>query len=235
MPVRRRLIRIVLSAALLAALAGAWISDGTGRSDAGNGEAIRAQAARHSMRPRRTLPPAAGRMLVAARGLTDPNFARSVVLLIEHGSDGAAGLIVNVRSAVPIASLFDRLKLRPREGAVAFFGGPVAPRGALALDRSRPPESRARSVIEDISLVTNRAPMEDRLAAGAGADEFRVYLGHAGWTAGQLEREIALDAWHVFNADASVVFDADPSSVWQRQIRRTELLEASMPRAFASR
>jgi len=62
------------------------------------------------------------------------------------------------------------------------------------------------------------------LASGARPDVFRVYLGYAGWSASQLEAETALGAWHVFPADAGVVFDPDPETMWRRQIRRTDSL-----------
>jgi putative transcriptional regulator len=174
-------------------------------------------------------------LLVASRTLTDPKFAQTVVLLVEHGTDGAAGLVVNAPSGVPVSRVFEHLKLPARSAATAFIGGPVTPNAALALVRSRTAVSRARLVIRDIHLVTTREPIETRLTAGADPREFRLYLGHAGWGAGQLEREIALDAWHVFDADSEVVFDADPATAWRRQIRRTELLEASLPRAVAAR
>ena len=71
-------------------------------------------------------------------------------------------------------------------------------------------------------MVASREALEAPIAAGAGPDRFRVYLGYAGWGPGQLERETLHGSWHVFQAETAVVFDPDPETLWQRQIRRTE-------------
>ena len=169
---------------------------------------------------------AAGKMLVAARTLTDPNFAQTVVLLTEHSADGAAGLIVNVRTTATLSRAFATLNLPDRPADVAYFGGPVAPGSVHALIRSPSGVERARLIAPELHVVTSRALLDERLVSGMEPSELRVYLGYAGWTAGQLEREIALQAWHVFNGEAGVVFDGNPTTVWRRMIRRTEQLQA---------
>jgi putative AlgH/UPF0301 family transcriptional regulator len=92
-------------------------------------------------------------------------------------------------------------------------------------------------VVADVYLVNTREVLDEVLAAGTGPDRFRVYAGYAGWEAAQLQRETALGAWHVFEGDPDVVFDPQPDSVWQRQIRRTEdlLAEHSASALLASR
>jgi putative transcriptional regulator len=168
-----------------------------------------------------------GTLLVASRLLRDPNFVETVVLLVDHGADGAAGVVVNVPTGVPLARLFGPLKLAEDGAQVSYFGGPVSGGQALALARSDQPLSRARQVAGGIYLVSNRELMEKMLTDGADASRFRVYVGHAGWGPRQLEREVEQNAWHLFAATAEVIFDANPGTSWNRLIRQTEWIQAS--------
>jgi putative transcriptional regulator len=174
---------------------------------------------------------AAGKLLVAARELGDPNFARTVVLLADLTADGAVGFIVNRPAAVTLARVFPRFAQSPVGAQPAFLGGPVvAPVGVAALVRSRDAGAGARRILDEVSLVTTREGLEEALAAGPGANRLRVYLGYAGWGRGQLDEETARGAWRVIEGSADIVFDADPEGVWLRQIRRTEALSASLLR-----
>jgi putative transcriptional regulator len=163
---------------------------------------------------------AAGKILVAARGLPDPNFSQAVVLLADYGAEGAMGLIINRRTEVPLARAFQHLAL-PHERSVLYAGGPVAQTGVLALWRSTTGKD-SRTVLPGVEMVAAREPLEVLLVSEGRDDRFRVFLGYAGWGAGQLERETISGSWHVFTVDADVVFDPDPASLWERQIRRTE-------------
>lgn len=169
---------------------------------------------------------AAGRLLVADRGVADPSFVETVVFLIDHGAEGAAGLVINRPSAVPVARLFEHLGLVPDARVPAYVGGPVETASALALVRSADHVDDARRIAGDVHLVSSRPVMERWLTAGGGDDRVRVYLGYAGWVAGQLEREAAMGVWHVLDGDARTVFDDDTGSLWQRQISRTALRQA---------
>jgi putative transcriptional regulator len=183
-------------------------------------------------RPGRKLPGEAkalgpGKLLVASRELRDPNFAETVVLLIDYDKDGAAGLIVNVRVDVPLSGVFGHLNLGLNATRPAFSGGPVARTSALALVRSRSPMTGARAVAPGVHVIATRELLEQTLTTDTDPGQFRVYLGRAGWASGQLERETARGAWHVFAAEAELVFDPDPTTVWRRLIRRTEMQQAS--------
>jgi len=169
---------------------------------------------------------AAGRFLVASRHLPDPNFSETVVLLAEFGEEGAMGLVLNRRSELPVGRLLSGMKGAAARLDAVFVGGPVAPTGIVALARSRAEVAGAKRILDEVHLITTRPPLEALLGGGATPDVFRVYLGYAGWSASQLEAEVALGAWHVFSADVDVVFDADPETAWRRQIRRTESLMA---------
>jgi putative transcriptional regulator len=163
---------------------------------------------------------AAGKVLVASRGLGDPNFVQTVVLLAEHSDQGSMGLVINRRSEIPVSVVFPHLA-RTWKAAI-FIGGPVAPTGIIALLRSETPPEESRRIVEDLYFVSTREPLESLVKRGAGLTHFRLYAGYAGWGAGQLERETSQGAWHVLSADPAIVFDSDPPTLWDREIRRTE-------------
>lgn len=166
--------------------------------------------------------PAPGRFLIAQRNLEDPNFAESVVLLLPHDGDGAMGVIVNRPMRVPLSRLFPAAKETKGGADPVYQGGPVGRTGILALIRVRPKPEAARQVFGDVHLISTRELLDDTLTAGAESSRVRVFMGYAGWRAGQLEREIRLDAWRVLPAEAALVFDPNPGSLWSRLVERTE-------------
>lgn len=173
---------------------------------------------------------AAGKLLVAARNLPDPNFTDTVVLLIEYSRDGAAGLVLNRPSDVLLSRALPDVEPVAAATATAFIGGPVSPEAILALSRSAC--DGCRQVGRDVYLVNTAEALKERLAAGADERRLRVYAGYAGWGGGQLETETRQGAWRVLEADASVVFDPDSESLWQRMFRRTEAVLASLDLAL---
>lgn len=166
--------------------------------------------------------PAAGRLLVAARELQDPNFARSVVLLGQYdGEKGSMGLILNHPAPLKISEVLDWPLARQRTEKT-YFGGPVQRTGVLALARSASKPGDARLVFGDVYLVSTR-PILEKLLPESGAGKLRLYLGYSGWGTGQLEMELRIGSWHVVPGDADVVFDPAPATLWDRMIKRTEL------------
>jgi putative AlgH/UPF0301 family transcriptional regulator len=165
---------------------------------------------------------AAGRFLVASRDLPDPNFAETVVLLIQYDDKGAAGLVINRPSEVPLSRVFEDLPEAKGRRDKVYLGGPVGRTGILALLRSKNKPEDARQVFADVYLISSKAQLGKAFSSGVQPDVFRVYVGYAGWGLGQLERELKLGAWHVFPGEAAAVFDADAGSVWPRLIERTE-------------
>lgn len=170
---------------------------------------------------------AAGKVLVASRGLGDPNFVQTVVLIADHNDQGTMGLVINRRSEIPVSTVFPHLA-RTWKAAI-FIGGPVAPTGIVALLRSQSPPSDSRRIVEDLYVISTREPLESLVKRGPGLTHFRLYAGYSGWGAGQLERETVQGAWHVLSADPSIAFDADPLTLWDREIRRTESRLAGLP------
>jgi putative AlgH/UPF0301 family transcriptional regulator len=174
---------------------------------------------------------APGKFLVAGRELGDPNFAEAVVLLVRYDEEqGAMGLIINRRTDVPISRLLHELKGAKGRTDLAYIGGPVEPGDVLALLKTNAKSEESQRIFGDVQLVSTKSLLEKILAGRAESNTFHVYLGYAGWGAGQLEHEVELGAWHVVPPDAAMVFDADPDSVWQRLVRRTELRIARLGR-----
>jgi putative transcriptional regulator len=162
--------------------------------------------------------PAAGMFLVAARGLSDPNFEHSVVLLVQHGEGGSWGLVINRPTAVPLGKLFTAESALGREEGVLFAGGPVDAGRFLLLVRARRPPDDSQRVFADVYLGWTPAALQDL----RGIAEFRVYSGYSGWAPGQLEAEIARGDWHLLPAEPSLVFEPHPQRVWEQLARRTE-------------
>lgn len=161
-----------------------------------------------------------GRLLVATPALGDPNFARTVLLLLEHGPPGAVGLVLNRPLEQPVAHvlpLWSRLAVAPE---VIFAGGPVEPSGMLALGRvplGEPAPEGFRAVVDGVGTVDLHG---DPSEAGARLQGFRTFAGYAGWDGSQLEAELAAGAWYVVKAQAADVFGEDAPGLWRRVLRR---------------
>jgi len=162
-------------------------------------------------------------MLVASRDLGDPNFAQTVILLV-HYEEGknAVGLVVNKRTDVPISRVFHDLKEAKGRNDPVYIGGPVELNSVMALLKSASKPEGSSRVFGDVYLISDKDLLTQTLGSHAEATVFHTYVGYAGWSAGQLEHEVELGAWHIMPADAAIVFHADPDSVWPRLIRRTE-------------
>lgn len=172
---------------------------------------------------------AGGKMLVAKRDMKDPNFARTVVLLVRHEAGGATGLIVNRQSEVAIAELLPDVEpLRGRTDR-AYIGGPVNRSGMYLLFRSDTGLEGANRVVDGVYFSRNPDVLE-RLASDKKR-EFRVYAGYAGWGPGQLESELERGDWHVVEGSAEIVFSERPGGVWDRMIPRegTDVARLAMP------
>lgn len=170
---------------------------------------------------------AAGKLLVAPRNAPDPVFGKTVILLLQHDDDSAVGLIINRRMKVPISRALEEWKLAKDNPDPVYMGGPVELNGVMALVRSAK-AADATHVFGDIYLASGRKSMEKVLAAGTGSSDFRIYLGYCGWGSGQLEHEMDLGAWYIFNGSSALVFDSDPGSLWSRLIARVEQQVAAL-------
>ncbi len=149
-----------------------------------------------------------GQLLVATPNLIDPNFYRTVVLIVSHDQDGALGLVLNRPTTVSVADhLPEWAELAV--SAVVHFGGPVEPDMAIGLGR--------QSHVTD--LEPSGVSMVDLAAPSSEVTDVKVFSGYAGWTAGQLEDEIDDGAWFLVPATSSDAFSDDPD-LWRLVLRR---------------
>lgn len=177
----------------------------------------------------------AGKFLVASKDLNDPNFAKTVVLLVEYNDDGVVGLIVNRRSKVPISRVLEDVKAAKERADLVYAGGPVDRTEILALMRSTHAPEDSERVFGDVYLVTSRNSLQQTFASQIEPNRMHVFVGYAGWTVPQLENELDLGAWYIFPGTAAAVYDADPDTLWPRLIRETELRIASADHVAAGR
>jgi putative transcriptional regulator len=148
--------------------------------------------------------------LIAMPGMEDPNFAHSITYLCEHSEEGAMGLVVNRALDLSYDEIFDHLDItdftRGNDTRV-LAGGPVKTDRGFVLHRNCTRQWHSTLALsEDISLTTSRDILE-AMAHGEGPRDALVALGYAGWGPGQLEREIACNAWLTLPAEPSVLFD----------------------------
>jgi putative transcriptional regulator len=166
------------------------------------------------------LAPAAHRLLVAAPPLTEPEFFRTVVFLIEHDDTGTVGVVINRASRTPVGQVLPDWQDVMSEPAVVFNGGPVQRDGALGLGRltgTTDAGTGLRAVSGGLALVDLDADPEQVVL---GAANLRVYAGHAGWGPGQLDGEIAEGAWFVVTGGLDDVFSSHPGTLWKAVLRR---------------
>ncbi len=165
----------------------------------------------------------AGKLLVASRNIGDPQFAKTVILLVRYDAKGVLGLMLNRRTHVPLSRVLENLKAAKDRSDPVFLGGPVETPAVFALFKPQAKLEGAEHVFDGVYLITAKALFEQTVAARPDPGVFHVYLGYAGWSQEQLRQEVELGAWFIFPAEASTVFNADPDSLWLEMIRRTEM------------
>jgi putative transcriptional regulator len=167
----------------------------------------------------------AGRLLVATPLLGDPNFRRTVILVVEdEPNEGTLGVVLNRPTEVPVGQVLENWTDLVTDPSVVFQGGPVSPTSALALaivpGQDEPVGWRAletTTLTSRIGLVDLDTPPQ--LLEG-GIASFRVFAGYAGWGPGQLQEEIDEGAWYVVSAEPSDAFAPEPELLWQAVLRR---------------
>lgn len=161
-----------------------------------------------------------GRLLVATPALIDPNFARSVILMLEYSDQGAVGVVLNRPSETAVGEVLPDWALHAAEPSVVYVGGPVSPDGAICLGRSAngggvavEPWTFFGGSVGTVDLTAG----PDSLASDAAV---RVYAGYAGWGADQLAAEIGIGSWYVVDGGVTDVFCSDPDELWRDVLKR---------------
>ncbi len=163
----------------------------------------------------------AGRLLVAAPSLRDPNFDRTVVLVLEHADEGALGLVLNRPSDTDLADALPHWALVAAEPSVVFVGGPVAPTAAVALGTATPEESDDVEGWRPLFAGIGSIDLEhDPDELPVPVRDVRVFAGYAGWAPGQLEAEVGAGAWYVVDALPDDTRFSRPDDLWSAVLRR---------------
>ena len=158
-----------------------------------------------------------GRLLVSTPDLTDPNFDRTVILLLDHTPEGAVGVVLNRPSETPLDEAgtdwggWDKLACDP---PVVFVGGPVSRTSVICLARL------GDGGAEGFQPVLGEVGIADLSGEPRGIEAVRVFAGYAGWGDGQLEGEIAAGAWFVLDAEPDDALTADAEDLWPQVLRR---------------
>jgi putative transcriptional regulator len=178
---------------------------------------------------------ATGKILVTPRDALDPSFAESVILLVRYGEKGVVGLMLNRQTTVPISRALEELNGSAGHPDPVFVGGPVGLETVLAVTRRTGKAEGGMEVLGDIRLVTTRTALQKELAQGTGPAGLRIYLGYCGWTQQQLQNEVHLGAWYIFEGSEALAFDDEPATLWSRLVNKTELQIARLGPAWRLR
>ena len=148
--------------------------------------------------------------LIAMPSMADTNFARTLTYIAEHNDGGALGVIVNRPIDMSLATLFERVDMPLENDQYAqqpvYFGGPVQTDRGFVLHRPAGDWSATLKVNDEVGLTSSKDILQAMAAESCDLDVL-VTLGYAGWDAGQLEQELADNAWLTTPADLSIVFD----------------------------
>ncbi|MGD9355953.1 MAG: YqgE/AlgH family protein [Chromatiales bacterium] len=155
--------------------------------------------------------------LIAMPGLQDPNFEKSVTYICEHSEDGAMGIVINNPLSIPVSEILEQLDIDEKASGIPdnpiYLGGPVnGERGFVLHDNDTEWDSTLR-VKNGISVTTSRDILVS-IASGTGPERSLIALGYAGWGSGQLEQELADNAWLAVPADEAIIFDLPPEERW---------------------
>lgn len=148
--------------------------------------------------------------LIAMPAMTDPHFAKTLTFICEHNDQGALGVIVNRPIDMTLHALLTQIEIaRPAAACRAvpvYYGGPVQIDRGFVLHSPVGAWKSTLTVGEEIGLTTSKDILE-AVARGEGPEQMLVTLGYAGWAPGQLEHELAQNAWLTVNADTRILFD----------------------------
>ena len=168
-----------------------------------------------------------GHFLISEADLVDPNFHRTVVLIIHHNDEGAFGLVINRRTEVTLRDVLPDLGGSESGGIQLFVGGPVQPRYLFCLHSGLPPDlesEHSSHPLEHVVFEPDFGSLTDYLKGEWSSlperdrPTVRAYAGYAGWAAGQLESELDRGAWVVRPAAAKHIFHPNPEEGWREAL-----------------
>jgi putative transcriptional regulator len=172
---------------------------------------------------------ARGKLLIAGPSLLDPNFWRTVVLIVEHTDEGALGLVLNRPSETTVRDAVPQLEELVDLDSMLYIGGPVQPSSVIVLARLEDPGDAALLAFDDIGVI-GASDTSDEPAPGVR--QGRAFVGHAGWGPGQLDSELERGDWITEPARREDAFSEDAPELWPSVLTRmggSYALVARMP------
>ncbi|HMM66957.1 MAG TPA: YqgE/AlgH family protein [Dokdonella sp.] len=157
-------------------------------------------------------------LLIAMPSLRDPNFARGVALVCQHGEDGAMGIMINRLSDYRLGDVLAQMNLRSDLPDVidspVLVGGPVQPERGFVLHTPHGGWDSSFRISDFISVTTSRDILA-AIAAGNGPQDAIVALGYSGWSPGQIEHEMRENAWLTAPVDNAILFRTPLDERWR--------------------
>ena len=157
-----------------------------------------------------------GQLLIASPSLLDPNFRRTVVLVLEHDDEGTVGLVLNRPSETTVAEAVPPLAELVEPSDVVSVGGPVQPKAVSVLAEWYEPDSAASIVFAEVGAIPAEAELDDVRSV---TRRRRVFAGYTGWSPGQLEAELEEPSWIVAPPHVDDVFESE-EDLWSSVLRR---------------
>jgi putative transcriptional regulator len=165
----------------------------------------------------------AGQLLVAEPEMSDPRFAKTVILIVQHDQKGALGIVINrPADEVPVAKLLDALGIdsKDSDGRVRLFaGGPVQPEVGLIVHTAEYRRTGTINIDGRVAMTTDPQVLRD-IGHHEGPRQSLVAFGYAGWGPAQLEGELILRGWFTMPEDPTLVFDFDREKLWDETMKR---------------
>jgi len=163
-----------------------------------------------------------GVLLVASPSLIDPNFKKSVVLIVEHGPEGTLGVIVNRSTNTLLSKALPDLGVLKGTTYRLFTGGPVEPTRLVLLFRLKEPVTGLRQIFDGVYVGDTLGIVERVITQAKPTETFRAFAGFARWAPGQLGFEMRQGAWATLQPDSKGIFDHDPATFWQDCLDRLQ-------------
>ncbi len=161
--------------------------------------------------------------------MLDPNFWRTVVLVVEHSEDGAFGLVLNRPSETTVAEAVPELEQMIEPEQPLFIGGPVQPSAVIVLAQFEDADDAALMAFDDVGVLGTGFSAD---APVAGVRRGRAFVGHSGWGPGQLDDELERGDWILEAARREDAFSEQPRELWSQVLTRkggSYALVARMP------
>jgi putative transcriptional regulator len=158
-----------------------------------------------------------GQLLIAGPALLDPNFWRTVVLVVEHTDEGAFGLVLNRPSDTIATDAAPALEDLLEPADLVFIGGPVQPSALIVLAQFEDPSDAALLAFDDVGVVAQSDAPEE---LSIGVRRARAFAGHSGWGPGQLDSELERGDWILEPARLEDAFSDNPREMWSAVLSR---------------